>query len=282
MDTVITELIINDKFLETRPLSKSSLKAFRKSPKHYIEYITTPYKEIPSFIIGKACEQLLMDPESFNNHFEIYQKFAKNSKDAKAKWEQMVEDANASKKTLIDQEQYQEASMMAQSAMVNESVRYWIERSRNLQKKLSWTDKKTGLPIIGFIDFDVEIDEHLTVIDIKTDYNGEPRKWWNHAADLDYEMDVGVYLTGYHKMHYQFPDFMFMVIENSSPYNAHMIHCPGNYVDDAKTEFENTLMAFKYCMDHQLFHMGYDFWLFETLPYFIMEKPRFKKSKFTK
>ena len=282
MDTNITEaqLIIDDAFLEKRPLSKSSLKQFRKSPKHYIEYITTPYEEKPAYVIGKACEQLLMDPERFNDHFEAYQKFAKQSQAAKDQWNQMVEDAKASKKTLIDQDQYMQASIMAQNALANDSVRYWVERSRNLQKKLNWIDKKTGLPIIGFIDFDAVEDERLYIVDIKTDYNGDPDKWLNHAADLDYIMDVGTYCTGYHKMHYQFPEFKFMIIESSSPYNAHMINCPSNYVNDAKMEFENTLLAFRYCMDNQQFHMGYDFWLFDTLSGFTMQKPRWKKSKF--
>lgn len=278
----LVELVINDEFLKKRPLSASSLKEFRKSPKHYIEYLIKPREFKDEFTIGKACECILLEKEKFNDKFRIYNKFDKRSDKAKARWAEMLVEAKGGKFEWITQENYDLACKMAESALANPRTRQWIEDRRFIQRKVAWTHTKTRLPIIGYVDFDVDYEEHISIVDIKTDYNGDPQKWFRHAADLDYEIQVGSYLCGYRKNFYCFPDFLFMVIEKAIPYNAYMVHCPPNYCEDAKHEFENTLLAFRYCMDNQLFHEGYDFWLFDTLPYFNMDKPRYKKSKFTR
>jgi len=276
------QLVIDDKFLKKRPLSASSLKAFRLSPKHYIEYLITPWVPKDEFTIGKACECILLEKEKFNDKFRVYNKFDKRSIKAKEQWEDMLIEAKEGKFEWITQEFYDLACKMAESALANPNCKQWIDDKRHVQRKVAWTHTNTGLPIIGYIDFDVEREERVTIVDIKTDYNGEPDKWMRHAADLDYELQVGSYLLGYRKNFYCFPDFRFMVIEKSSPYNAYMTRCPSQYMEDAKDEFENTLLAFRYCMDNQQFHMGYDFWLFDTMADFTMEKPRYKRSKFSK
>jgi hypothetical protein len=286
MDTAIEQIKITDEFVRKRPLSKSSLKAFREAPKNYIEYLRTPYEEKDEFVVGKAAEAMALDlalgSNTFGNGFEVYEKFARRSNADKERWKIMLDEAKEAKKVLIDSDNYHLSMKMAENAMANEECRYYLERAQNVQRKLSWTDKKTGLPVIGFIDFDVNIEDHIIIVDMKTDYNGEPDHWFRHAADLEYDLQVGVYLTGYHKIDYQFPDFMFLVMEKRPPQNAYMVHCPGNYCNDAKREFLQTLVAFRYCMDEDKFHMGYDFWLFDTLPYFTMRKPRYKRSKFAR
>lgn len=269
---------ITDQLLKDRPLSASSLKAFRESPKHYIEYLTGPKKDIEAYLIGKATECLILQPEKFDKQFLLYEKFEKRSNDAKAKWAKMVEDSKANRTSLIDQQQYDKAKIMAQSALDTDETRYYIDHKRNIQKKLEWTDLKTKLPIIGYIDFDCDFDGHTVIVDIKTANDGNPDKFSRDAANLDYQVQVGAYLTGYHKMYYKFPDFMFMVIESTPPYDAIMVHCEPDYCQKAKDEFEYLLTAFRHCMNEKQFNRGRHFWSAE-LGYFNMQLPKYKKLK---
>jgi hypothetical protein len=276
--TAQVELIIDKNFVEKRPLSASSTKAFNKSPKHYIEYLRTRYDKT-EFAIGKACETILLEPEKVKDKFDIFKKFDRKSDAAKERWANMVLEAEKNKVTLINSDDFALASIMAENALANDNVRYWIERKRNIQRKLYWHDRKTGLPVVGYIDFDVETDEHISYLDIKTDYNGEPKAWFRHASDLGYKNQVGCYLEGAHRCFYEFPDFLFIVIEKAPPFNSYVVYCPGDYCNEAREEFRFTLKAFKFCMDNQQFDLGYDFWLFDTLPYFTMKEPKYKKSK---
>lgn len=232
------------------------------------------------FTIGKACEGLLLEPEKFQSKFKIYEPFRKQSNKAKDQWRDMQTEAKEQKMELLTTDNFKLATMMAESALANDRVRFWIEKRRNVQRRISFTDRKTKLPVHGFIDFDVDINEKITILDIKTDYDGEPQKWFRHAADLDYKMQVGGYTIGYYRNYYQFAEFKFIVIEKSSPYNAYVVNCDNRYIKQAQEEFKNTLLAFKYCMDNEQFDMGYDFWLFDNMDYFTMEEPRYKRSKF--
>jgi hypothetical protein len=267
--------------LKKRPVSYSSLKAFRKSPKHYIEYITKPREEKEEFTIGNATECLVFEPEKFKDKFEVFTKFERRSNDAKATWAGMVQDAKANKKTLISDETHRLALILAESVKENELCQPYLNSVTKIQKKLEWTDKKTEIPIIGYVDAECEIEEHLIICDFKTTANAEPDKWFKQAAELEYDLQVGAYLTGYHKTAYKFPEFVFIVVEKETPYNSVVIHCPSDYCEAAKDEFEKTLTAFRYCLDEKLWYQGYEFWNAE-MPYFTMSKPKWKQSKFIK
>lgn len=273
------QIIINDSFLKNRPLSYSSLKEFHKSPAHYIQYLTEPFVQTDAMILGQAVECLVFQPDKIKDKFVVYEKFDRRSNDAKAKWAEMCDNAKKNKQTMIDQYMYAQAELMANSVKNTPETAYYLDKVKSLQKKLSWTDKKTNLPIIGYVDVECEIDEHLIIIDFKTSNSSDPNKFFKSASEFDYELQVGCYLTGYHKQFYKFPDFMFMVVESEAPYPATMIHCPGDYCNYAKEEFDHTLTAFRYCMDNNEFHRGYHFWD-ANMGYFNMELPRWKKSRF--
>lgn len=286
---------ITDTFLEKRPLSASSMKQFggeEGSPRKYISYLTEDRIDKEAFVAGRATEYLIYenfdDRFKFDANFLAYDKFPRRSNADKERWEQMVSDASANNLTLIDSEMLKECRAMADTAMQTDETRYYLDRiavsrtgRKRIQEKISFTDKKTNLPVIGYIDFIADIEGHLIIVDIKTDKSGGPGSFARNAASLDYHIQVGAYLTGYHKAHYQFPDFMFMVIDKSIPYDAIMMHCPADYCQNSKDEFDHILTAFRHCMDNNEFHRGRAFWSAE-MGYFSMTMPGYKKMKFAK
>lgn len=285
---------ITEQFIKERPLSASSLKAFggeEGSPKKYIAYLSAEWRDTDATIIGKATESLIYAAVDkmykFDEHFLLYDQFDKRSNEAKAKWQNMIENATSNKLTLVDNIQYEQAKKMADTALQTDETRYYLDRIAKdkdgrmlIQKKVHWKDMKTGLWIIGYIDIVVEIEGHFIIVDIKTDKDGGPGSFSRTSANYDNHIQVGSYLTGYHKMYYLFPDFMFMVLDKSDPYDAIMMHCPSDYCEKAKNEFAHLLTAFKHCMNEKQFHRGRSFWSAE-MGYFNMDLPRYKKLKFT-
>lgn len=291
MKVTLVHPVIDNDFLKKRPLSASSLKAFWESPKHYIEYIETPFEDSDAFILGRTTEDIIYSeiaPKQFKLEDKVrtYEKFDKRSNAAKEKWVNMLMEAKENKYTLVDEEIFKKAKNMADCAMQTDETRYYLDRVatdkktglKMIQTKLSWIDVKTKLPIIGHIDFMVDIEDHLIIVDIKTTRNGNPDKFVNDASNMNYHIQVGTYLTGYHKQHYLFPDFMFMAIDSGIPHDAIMEHCPSDYCQTSKDEFEHLLTGFRHCMDTNQFHRGRHFWSAE-MGYFTMSIPRYKKLK---
>ena len=79
---------------------------------------------------------------------------------------------------------------------------------------------------------------------------------------------------------YKFPYFIFLAVENAEPFNVSVNFVDSKTAEEAKEEFDATLTAFRYCMDKDLFHQGYEFRLQSGLNYFSIQTPKWYKRKF--
>ena len=273
------EFRVTQEFIESRPLSASSLKAFRKSPKHYLEYLQKPFEASDAMILGSLVDVLTLTPEQFDMRFLEFIKPNLRTKDGKAEMERIRTTASEKRLTLVTPEQVKTAKICVESLMSYDVSRQLIEAKKNVQKRLSWRNKKNNLPLIGYQDFESTAWGEHFVVDLKTARDADPDKFSRDAANFDYEIQAGAYLDAYHKTKYQFPGFIFLVVETTAPFNVSVNFCDSNYTERAKDEFLGTLDAFRYCMDNYPdFQVGYEFRLFGTRDYFNMSIPKYKKK----
>lgn len=272
---------INQEFVEKRPLSPSSLKAFRKSPKHYLQYVFEPRYASDAMKLGSLVDILALTPELFDKKYMVGTKPDLRSNKGKEDWAKMLVQANALKKTIVDQSDYDKAKKMVESLMSVDMSRQLLEGKQHVQRKLEWRNKKNNLPLLGYIDFDAKVWGEKFIVDLKTAASAEPDKFARDAAGFDYELQVGGYLDAYHKKYFQFPNFIFLVVESVEPFNVSVNFCDSKYIERAKDEWQGTLTAFRYCMDNHKFNTGYEFRLMNTNNYFSIEIPKYKKKLFT-
>lgn len=271
--------IINDEFLKTRPLSYSSLKQFRKSPKHYILYLTKPFEISDAMILGKAIDCLALTPELMDKQFCIYTPFSKRSNADKEKWQTMCEEANKNKTTLITQEQLEQAKVCVQALYTQPESKLLLENKTRVQVKLEWFDKTNRLPIIGYSDFESKCWDANWVVDLKGTKSADPEDFNKDIFKFLYNIQMGCYSTGYAKKFFRFPEFMNLAVETTEPNNVSLFHWSNKDLNAAKDEFNGLLKAFRKCMDEDLWHMGYEFWLMGTKNYFSVNKPGYYKPK---
>jgi len=272
-------MIINQNFIEERPLSKSSLKAFRKSPRHYLLYLQQKFEPTPSMILGSVVDTLTLEPDEFDNRFVVFQKAT--GKGSMAANNEMKMKAAKKKITLITEKQYKTAKICVESLYSHNESRQILEAKKNIQKRLSWRNKATNLPLIGYQDFESHVWDTDFLIELKTSVSSDPSDFNRAAANLNYDMDVGAYLDAHHKIWYRFPSFIFLVVETSEPYNTSVIFVEDSTADEAKNEFYGTLKAFRYCMNNYPdFNVGYEFKIMKTREYFRLKFPKWKKKLF--
>ena len=265
--------IINMEFLKKRPLSYSKLKEFRKSPKHYIYALTKPFFQTDPMLIGSATDCLLIDGEDeFNKQYIPYDKFAKKSNDAKAEWEVMVNKARAEHKTLISKDLLAIAHECANAVRNYSEAQPYLNMNRK-HPKLNWTDRETGLPCVGHPDWDCLIDDNLFIVDLKAPANADPEEVTKSVWNFDYFIQAGAYLEAYKNVFFQFPNFVFLAVETSELHNVSINFVENKYAEFCREEWKGTLRAFKYCMDNNLWHMGYEFRNMGTSDYFALRKP---------
>lgn len=263
-----------------RPLSYSSLKEFRKSPRHFIKYLTEPYERTEAMILGSVVDCLTLEPEKFDKRFLVWEKFDRRSNDAKQKYSELLTSAQENKQTLVTMETVEQAKRCVSALMDNEQSRILIEGRRKVQVRLKWTDRDSRLPMIGYVDFDTEAWGQGFIVDLKTATSADPDEFNRAAGKLDYQLQTGTYLSGYPRCFFKFPLMVFLVVETDDPFNVSVMFCDPKYTEASMNEFHGTLNAFRYCLDNQLFHQGYEFRLMGTQNYHLMNLPKYLKPKF--
>lgn len=269
-----TDFKITQEFIESRPLSASSLKAFRKSPKHYLQYLNKPFEASDAMNLGSLVDVLTLTPEKFDKRFYVFQKATGTgsraiNEDAKRK-------AKEKRVTLITSEQVKIAKICVESLYSNRMSRELIEAKKNVQKQLKWRNNTNNLPLIGYQDFESMAWGDHFIVDLKTAKSADPDKFNRDAANFDYEIQVGAYLDAHHRLYYKFPNFIFLVVETIEPFNVSINFCDEEYINRAKSEFLNTLKAFRYAMEnYPTFNKGYEF--VKSDNYSIMKIPAYKK-----
>jgi exodeoxyribonuclease VIII len=270
---------ITDAFLKERPLSYSSLKQFRRSPKHYIYYLTQPRIETDALLLGQAIDILALTPDRFPQKFIVAPEINKRTNEGKREWELLIANAIENKQTVISQEMAETAKRCVESLYSVDVSRQLLENRINTQSKLDWTDKENQLPLTGRIDFESTVwDDHF-IVDLKSTHNADPVDFHRDIFKYDYQIQAAMYVTAYARTKFQFPSYIILAVETVEPYNVSVNFVESATIEEAKRELEATLKAFRFCMDNNLFHQGYEFAL-QTLDYFAVRYPGYYKRKY--
>ena len=266
--------------LKTRPLSYSSLKQFQKSPQHYIEYITTKKEASDAMFLGNLFDCILLTPERFEKTYYIYNKIdgrTKAGKEQKLELQAIWDDGFV----CVPQEMYDKALKMVNAVLMDDDAMYYIDKFKYTQSKIEWTHKETGLKSIGYYDGESDKDDQDYFIgDIKSAADASEWKFVKQAHDLGDHLQAGGYTLRAKKKYFKFPDFVNIVVESSAPYGVNVLRATKEYIEAAQNEYEQTLVAFKYCLDNNLWHKSYSFVRFDHLRYAALTLPSYFKPKF--
>jgi hypothetical protein len=80
-------------------LSYSALKAFAKSPNHYLQYVNREFVETPAMVLGSALHCAVLEPNEYGKRYTIAPKFDRRTKAGKEQaeaWELAADGKTAS------------------------------------------------------------------------------------------------------------------------------------------------------------------------------------------
>jgi exodeoxyribonuclease VIII len=230
--------------LQERPLSYSSLKEFAKSPRHYISYLNKERKSTPAMEFGSLVHCLLLQPEEFALNYALMPNVDRRTKDGKAVYEEFIASSNG--RTVITQDEYNNADDLVANAKENQLISDAVMGCNKFESE--WRAEIGGLPIRGF--FDGEADDYI--LEVKTTNDAEPRTLINDFYKRMYHIQAGLYNLVSEKQ------IKYLVVETTAPYNSYLALASDKYINAGKKRALDLIEGFKYCMDNQEFHKGYE------------------------
>lgn len=188
-------------------LSYSSLKAFSKSPNHFIRYRERKLKSTPAQEFGVAFHHLVLQPESFDDHFAVAPKVDKRTKKGKETIEKF-EQLHASKKTIS----IEEMALMSSMAHVIKGDKRVDDFMIKTEKEVHGEGQIRGLNFHGFADI---LKEGHFVADLKTCRDASPTAFARDAYNMDYHLQAAIYCRLFNV-----PKFFWIAIEKDEPFNV--------------------------------------------------------------
>lgn len=272
-------LSFSQDWLEDRPVSKSSLYLFRESPRHYSSrFIVGKKPPSDDMKFGNLVEALVfLSKKDFDKKYRLFEKATGTGSQAINK--AAFAKAMKAKVELITKEDLERAGYCRESVMDNPDSRKLIENAFNYQKKLLWRNKKTNIPLVGYLDFESKAWETDFICDFKTTGNAEPEKWSKTAFNMENHLQAAIYSDAYKRLYFRFPYFLFLVVESTDPYNVTIQFVESKTMSRATDEFYGSLLAFRKCIEEKKFHQGYEFRLM-GMNYFSLRYPGYYKTKF--
>ena len=148
-------------------LSPSSLRAFCRSPRHFIAYKLGKFKPTPAMIFGSLVDCLVTQPDKFDQHFYFPPDGAKlTSKEGAAAWLSLwgvqcpanfadakvlaLEMMEKEQRSKITQALYNEAEKLVAKMRRNQPFHYTLEEADQFQTKITFQFE--GWDILGYAD----------------------------------------------------------------------------------------------------------------------------------
>lgn len=274
------ENTVTMEMLKARPLSFSSLIAFKQSPLHYIYYLNNRRAATPAMAIGSLIDRMLFNPEDFdengmpkeNTRYIIQPDFSKGEgiRAIAKKWKE----DNAGK-TWVTLDMITESIKIVSAVNNNPISKEKIMQVTSVQKKVEWTDKETGLPMIGYLDMEAP----TFISDLKSTPSAHPEDFIKSCMNFDYHIQAAIYLdaAAHRGLH---PDFFHIAVEKEAPYGVSVLKASKEFIKLGMQEYKKLLTEFKYCMEQKAFDQSYEFRA--TVGYYQLDLPGWALHKLDK
>lgn len=186
-------------------ISFSALKAFDKSPNHYLQYIAGDAPKTDAMIFGSAFHCFVLEPDEFDSRYIVLPKMDRRTKEGKAAFESF----SASGRELISEGDFQAMLRMRDSIMSNPAAVELLEGCIYEEPVYRYFE---GTYIKGVVD---AWRKGAFILDLKTCADASPDAFARAAHLSMYHEQAALYQTACVESR-----FYWIAIENVAPYNC--------------------------------------------------------------
>lgn len=130
-------------------LSHSSFNEFCKSPQHFISHKLRERKQTDAMKFGAMVHCMILEPDEFNNRFDIAPECDRRTKVGKALWQDFL-DGKREGTEVVKHTDFMDADRIAKAILHNPASAWVFENVGQTEVSIEWEYK--GLKWRGFID----------------------------------------------------------------------------------------------------------------------------------
>lgn len=264
------EQLMHDLNTGTKKLSFSSIKAFRNSPRDFLDYCFREKERTDAMFLGTVIHCLVLEPEQMAERFTIMDDTEICAQIGGAKpratklygeWKMaFIESAIGE---VVPLKVYQQAQIIANNILYNRASSKILSICPKREQKIEWQFKNFAFH--GFYDGGGD----KARCDIKLVPDASPRKAQRTIVDMGYYLQAAMYLTAEGT---RLP-FYIICADRKGGVSVHKID--KSLLDHGLDEYSNIIDKFNDCLFKENFGQSYDFWAEQYDGIFVIDKPAY-------
>lgn len=187
-------------------LSYSQIKAFAKSPNHYLAYLTQQFAPSADMILGTAIHCHILEPDEFGTRYVVQPKVDKRTSAGKEQAAQFEAELNG--RIALSPDDMGTIMKVHEQVMENEPARQLL---RNTMREVTKVDGIFGRRFKAIAD--VVGDGY--VADVKSCKDASPEAFMRQAHNLEYHLQAAIYCELF-----EVDRFYWIACETVAPYNV--------------------------------------------------------------
>lgn len=232
-------------------ISNSQLSAFKKSPAHWIQYITEKKERTDAMLFGSAAHCLALQHDKFKNQFVVFDAMkrpkpdmnfnGKENKEWKQNLEQQAKDGGLE---LISKDLFDEVSNAVDALKNDYEAKKWLDGE--VETKLTW--KSMGLNFLGIRD--ITNDDYI--VDLKFVQSADPFIFQRYLFREGVYRQGGMYLDGEMKGEFTgepHKRVIFIGVETKPPYGVSVHELDYEVINAGVNEYRRLGEQLKECID---------------------------------
>lgn len=243
--------ITNEQYHASEGISRSAIMSFRKSPFHYHwEYILGNKDKEPTdaMVLGNAMHTFILEPETFNDRFYVWQKQNRTTKEGKESWQ--IAQLDAGTRQIINSEDFEKIQMMSLSLHSNDLARKLVVEG-HYEQSIYWTDEETGLLCKCRPDIWQKDGTIPFIGDLKSIHSADFRTFQNDLYSRGYYIQAAMIYEGLKvTTGIDYKDFVFIAMEKYAPYPVVCYMLDELALMQGIADFKESLRDIKMCMDN--------------------------------
>jgi len=216
---------------QNRPLSYSSLKAFKQSPNHLISYWNREKTSSPAMVKGSLIHTLILEPQNFEDTYAIWNG-GRRGTNAYKEFEAQNEG-----KEIIKPEDLEDAQKIAKASANN----ILIKKLKGAEELIEWDF--AGVPFKGFVDGYGD----GFILDVKTTSDASPKAFIRDIVKYRYYWQAALYQHANNALNFagENPDFFILAVETSAPFNSQVYKVSAEFIAQGFKEVAKAVQDFK-------------------------------------
>jgi len=212
----------------------STLKALRESAMHYRHALEIPRADNMALMLGRALHTLVLEPDTFAEHFAIWEEGDRRGKEWAA-----FKEANDGR-TILKASEIDEVVGMADAVRRHPLVQPYFDGAE-FEQTLEWHDTGSGLRCKARTDWTIQ--SRRLLLDLKSTRSIDGRTFGREAARFGYHMQLAHYRNGVHFAERWTPERVLIVaVEKAARYDVGVFEIDADSLQRADMEVADLLL----------------------------------------